>query len=212
MQFEIKRGCHKTCLRCGWKSRKIIRIKKNSNEYEEIDTFIDNSICLAIWQTSIEDQSVICCSLYSLFFAEVNITRPENEKNDIDHKCLVQVRDPAMLLMSDNPNNAVSGARTLRNINFVIKPKNQKSQSVFLFNLFRWKSRRNVINDEEVLSMKRTFHILILCIQSVFTIYSRYTVYYYHSLWMSVCVCFLCFFSFLYFKDGKVIKHLHRFV
>lgn len=93
--------------------------------------FIDNSICLAIWQTSIEDQSVICCSLYSLFFAEVNITRPENEKNDIDHKCLVQVRDPAMLLMSDNPNNAVSGARILRNINFVIKPKNQKSQSVF---------------------------------------------------------------------------------
>lgn len=159
MQFEIKRGCHKTCLRCGWKSRKIIRIKKNSNEYEEIDTFIDNSICLAIWQTSIEDQSVICCSLYSLFFAEVNITRPENEKNDIDHKCLVQVRDPAMLLMSDNPNNAVSGERTLRNINFVIKPKNQKSQSVFLFNLFRWKSRRNAINDEEVLvlSMKRTF-------------------------------------------------------
>lgn len=94
--------------------------------------FIDNSICLAtcIWQTSIEDQSVICCSLYSLFFAEVNITRPENEKNDIDHKCLVQVRDPAMLLMSDNPNNAVSGARTLRNINFVIKPK--KSIGIFV--------------------------------------------------------------------------------
>lgn len=39
---------------------------------------------------------------------EVNITRPENEKNDIDHKCLVQVRDPAMLLMSDNPNNAAN--------------------------------------------------------------------------------------------------------
>lgn len=205
MQFEIKRGCHKTCLRCGWKSRKIIRIKKNSNEYEEIDMFIDNTICLAIWQTSIEDQFVICCSLYSLFFAEVNITRPENEKNDIDHKCLVQVRDPAMLLMSDNPNNAVSGARTLRNINFVIKPKNQKSQSVFLFNLFRWKSRRNVINDEEVLSMKRTFHILILCIQSVFTIYSRCTVYYYHSLWMSVCVCvFSVSFPFFILKTERL--------
>lgn len=55
------------------------------------------------------NQSIIWSSLYSLLFAEVNITRPENERDDIDHKCLVQVRDPAMLYMSDNPNNAVSG-------------------------------------------------------------------------------------------------------
>lgn len=192
MQFEIKRGCHKTCLRCGWKSRKIIRIKKNSNEYEEIDTFIDNSICLAIWQTSIEDQSVICCSLYSLFFAEVNITRPENEKNDIDHKCLVQVRDPAMLLMSDNPNNAVSGARILRNINFVIKPKNQKSQSVFLFNLFRWKSRRNVIWWGSTLYETYISYFNIMYSISVYYLFKIYSVLL--SFIVDECVC-VCVFS-----------------
>lgn len=54
---------------------------------------------MPIWQINL---------LFGLF-AEVNITRPENERDDIDHKCLVQVRDPAMLYMSDNPNNAVSG-------------------------------------------------------------------------------------------------------
>ena len=45
---------------------------------------------------------------FIFLFIAVNITRPENFNTDIDHRCLVQVVDPAMVSTADNPINAVS--------------------------------------------------------------------------------------------------------
>ena len=45
---------------------------------------------------------------FIFLFIAVNITRPENFNTDIDHRCLVQVVDPAMVSTAGTPINAVS--------------------------------------------------------------------------------------------------------
>lgn len=87
-------------------------VDKDTQDFSkhEIKVLEGQEFChpLPMYCFKVKPEKTICNCFHIVCRLEVNITRPENEKNDIDHKCLVQVRDPAMLLMSDNPNNAAN--------------------------------------------------------------------------------------------------------